>query len=223
MSAMTMSAPIRAAVTASSTFSTSTSTFTAKDLLESFSMQARTPPHALMWLSLTMIMESRPILWGSPPAILTASFSKSPNPGVVFLVAATTIFPSALATAAEVAVATPDILIRMFRAVRSMVIMDLIGPERERTLVPAATLSPSLTRGVTDTPADSNRSSTIEIPATVQSPSQTMLAVPSVSGTVSSVVMSPRPMSALRNLSASMLTRPARTPRRSSAGARCSR
>ena len=179
-------------------FWTSISTFIAKDALDILSIAALTDPQAAMWLSLIMIMLSRAYLWGSPPPKVTAFFWKSPNPGVVFLVAAMITFPSAASTASEVTVATPLMCMRKFSAVLSAVISPLSGPEMSMTRVPAFTRSPSLTSGLTFAPMSPKMASASSMPATTQSSSTVMYAEPSVSGTVSSVVRSPLPTSASR-------------------------
>ena len=218
LSAMIMSAPISAAVTASATLSTSTSTLSEKDALATFSIAVLTDPQARMWLSFTRIMESRSALWGSPPATATAFFWSGPKPGTVLRVAATISFPSAASTARAVSVATPLIVMRMLRAVLSAVIMPASGPDTDMMREPALTWSPSLYMDVASAPTMAKTSSASSIPATTASASQVMYAVPSVSGTVRRVVTSPFPTSALRNAPRSMVTRPARTPRRSGGG-----
>ncbi len=93
--------------------------------------------------SLIIIASERPYLWLSPPPYLTAFFSNSLNPGVVFLVQAT-LTPLARFTHLAVNVAIPLILHRKLRDNLSACSISLTGPHIFTITSPDCNKSPSL-------------------------------------------------------------------------------
>ncbi len=83
--------------------------------------------------------------WFTPPPCLTAYFSSSRSPGVVFLVSTIPTPRSlTLATILAVIVAIPLILCKKFKATLSPHKIGLAGPSTSAISSPATTLEPSL-------------------------------------------------------------------------------
>src|SRR5437773_7783134 len=152
-----------------------------------------------MWFSLTRIAASRPRRCGTPPPTSTAYFSRKRSSGVVLRVSRMRArVPSTASTKRRVRVATPHVCWRKLRATRSAVRRARARPVTEPRTVPGKKRSPSRASGSQRAAGSSawNAARATSMPATISSCFATRSPqARALSGTVTSVVRSPRPRS----------------------------
>src|SRR5207245_8171396 len=179
--------------------STSTSTSRPSAPATARSVACRTEPAMRMWFSLTRIAASRPARWGVAPPISTVYFARKRSSGVVLRVSRMRArVPSTASTKRRVRVATPHVRWRKLRATRSAVRRARARPVTEPRTVPGKKRSPSRASGSQRTAGSSawNAARATSMPATISSCFATRSPqARALSGTVTSVVRSPRPRS----------------------------
>ena len=105
-------------------------------------------PAAVMWFSLINTCSLNEARWLKQPPQRTAYFSSARQPGVVLRVSTIrTPVPVACAASAKrrEMLAIPDRRCRKFKAVRSAINNEIVGPSATRMVLPSLTRSPSLT------------------------------------------------------------------------------
>mmetsp|Transcript_4905 Transcript_4905/g.12023 ORF Transcript_4905/g.12023 Transcript_4905/m.12023 type:complete len:298 (-) Transcript_4905:171-1064(-) len=173
-------------------------------------MACVTPPAAVTWLSLIIIMSYSPMRWLCPPPMSTAHLSSSRSPGAVLRVSRILgECPPAVAAAtmARVAVAIPDMRCMKLSATRSATRMDAAGPHTRPNTWPAPTTSPSHPSHATVMAGSTAANTASATPRPASTPALLARNVPVArvpGGTVASVVTSPIPPAS--SSSASLIT-----------------